>query len=187
MKKLLFIFSIMLLFAVSCEDDDTKVFKIDPDAKIYVKAETATKHATKSTLTPLEVVKQAQYLMGRNDSIAPDSPLTWTWVGKDTISEEPALLRWGTDIIYDMTGYGDYGIQYAFINSYDLVICIGNLLPTDTIAYIPNANMINAKALILEAYANQDTAAVYGVFKDAFRFIPITGAEWRTLKAQGLN
>lgn len=186
MKTIYYLLAALLLLG-ACEDDDEKSFKIDPDAKIYVKAETSTKYATKSTLTPLEVVKQAQFLMGHNDSIAGDSPLTWTWVGKDTISEEPALLRWGSDIIYDMTGYGDYGIQYAFINSYDLVICTGDLLPDDTIAYIPNSTMINAKALILEAYGNQDTSAVYSSFKDAFKFIPITGAEWRALKAQGLN
>lgn len=185
MKKIYLFMAMLVLVASACEEnEDTKVFKIDPNAKIYVKPST---NNAKSTLTPIEVVKQAQFLMGHNDSIAGDSPLTWTWVGKDTISEEPALLRWGSDIIYDMTGYGDYGIQYAFINSYDLVICTGDLLPDDTIAYIPNSTMINAKALILEAYGNQDTSAVYSSFKDAFKFIPITGAEWRALKAQGLN
>jgi len=197
MKKIVFLLTCILLAATACEknNEPDKVFRLDPDAKIFVKASTdqlkSLDKASPEHLTPLEVVKQATVLMGYNFDIAPQSPITWAWVGKDTVSAEPALLRWGTDVIYDTDGYGNYGLQTEFINSVDLVICSGGMvdgLPKyDTLAYIPNANMANAKEAILEALEARDTTSVYGIFKDAFKFIPITGAEWRTLRAQGLN
>lgn len=192
MKNLLFIFSLMLLMAACEKDEPKKIFRLDPDAKVYVKPDAGAAKIIDAKnvgehLTPLEVVKQATALRGWNYEIAAQSPITWTWVGKDTISETPALLRWGTDIIYDTDGYGHYGLQTEFINSIDLVICKGDYPNYDTIAYIQKANMIAAKTQILEALENKDTVAVYAIFKDSFKFIPITGAEWKQLKAQGLN
>ena len=189
MKNLLFIFSLMLLMAACEKDEPKKIFRLDPDAKVYVKAQINSKSA--DHLTPLEVVKKATVMNGFNLEVAGTSPITWTWVGKDTISAEPALLRWGTDIIYDTDGYGNYGLQREFIYAFDLVICSGAMVNGqpryDTLAYIPNANITAAREAILEALEAKDTVAVYGIFKDAFKFIPITGAEWRALKAQGLN
>ena len=174
----------------ACESDNSKPkFRLDPNAKVYVKAQISSKSA--DHLTPLEVVKKATVMNGFNLEVAGTSPITWTWVGKDTISAEPALLRWGTDIIYDTDGYGNYGLQREFIYAFDLVICSGAMVNGqpryDTLAYIPNSNITNARAAIIQAYESKDTSAVYDIFKNAFKFIPITGAEWRALKAQGLN
>lgn len=190
MKKL-FILSLIALLMSACDDsEDAKVFKIDPTAKVYVKGQASTSKSA-NHLTPLEVVKRATVMNGYNQEVAGTSYITWTWVGKDTLSPEPALLRWGRDIIYDTDGYGNYGLQNEFIYAYDLVICSGamvNGLPKyDTLAYIPNSNITNARAEIIQAYESKDTSAVYDIFKNAFKFIPITGAEWRALKAQGLN
>lgn len=181
----------MMLLFIACESDNSKPkFRLDPNAKVYVKGQvSASKDA--NHLTPLEVVKKATVMNGFNLEVAGTSPITWTWVGKDTISAEPALLRWGTDIIYDTDGYGNYGLQREFIYAFDLVICSGAMVNGqpryDTLAYIPNANITAAREAILEALEAKDTVAVYGIFKDAFKFTPITGAEWRALKAQGLN
>ena len=181
----------MMLLFIACESDNSKPkFRLDPNAKVYVKAQIDSKKSA-DHLTPLEVVKKATVMNGFNLEVAGTSPITWTWVGKDTISAEPALLRWGTDIIYDTDGYGNYGLQREFIYAYDLVICSGAMVNGqpryDTLAYIPNANITAAREAILEALEAKDTVAVYGIFKDAFKFTPITGAEWRALKAQGLN
>lgn len=191
MKKLIVV--LLAVIFVSCEkNDDPEVkFRIDPNAKVYVKASTGSSKtiSIKSTqhLAPIDVVKQATYLRGYNYEVAGTSHITWTWVGKDTISNPPALLRWANDIIHDTTGYGDFGIQKEFINSVDLVICRGTIPNYDTIAYIPNSNMSTAKDLIIKAFNDKDTAAVYRVFKDAFKFIPITGSEWRELKKNNAN
>jgi hypothetical protein len=192
MKQTLLLLSMFFLIA-SCNNNEEQheIFRLDPDAKVYVKpdlnaARTIGAKNVGEHLTPLEVVKQATFLNGYNYDIS-STPIIWTWVGKDTISETPALLRWGTDIIYDTDGYGHYGLQTEFINSVDLVICKGEFRLYDTIAYISNNNILTAKAAILEALAEKDTVAVYDIFKNAFKFIPITGAEWKALKAQGLN
>ena len=179
----------MMLLFIACESDNSKPkFRLDPNAKVYVKAQISSKSA--DHLTPLEVVKKATVLNFHNDLLS-SSYATATWVGKDTISAEPALLRWGKDIIYDTDGYGHYGLQTDFIYGYDMVICSGAMVNGqpryDTLAYIPNANITAAREAILEALEAKDTVAVYGIFKDAFKFTPITGAEWRALKAQGLN
>ena len=57
----------------------------------------------------------------------------------------------------------------------------------DTIGYIPNANFINAEIQIRQALADKDTASVYDLFQNAFKFFPITGTEWLELKKQNLN
>lgn len=57
----------------------------------------------------------------------------------------------------------------------------------DTIAYIPNKVGIKAEKNIKEAYANGDYITCYELFKKAYTFYPITGAEWRALKAQGVE
>lgn len=57
----------------------------------------------------------------------------------------------------------------------------------DTIAYIPNAVMREAEKNITEAYARGDYAACYKLFDTAITFFPITGAEWRALKEQGVE
>ena len=191
MRSITIIFLLALLMIACKKEDSAKEFRIDPNAKVYVKASTGISKAislnSAQHLTPLEVVKQATTLRGYNYAIATQSPITWTWVGMDTLSIPPALLRWGRDIIYDTTGYGDYGLQREFINSVDLVICKGTIPNYDTIAYIPNSNMATAKDLIIKAFSEKDTAAVYDVFKNAFKFIPITGLEWRDLKKNNAN
>jgi len=192
-KRFYFLILAISVMLVSCNrDDEPKTFRLDPNAKIYIKpSTTAAKafQAAKSTavhLTPLEVVKQADVLVFFNDLVS-DTRLMATFVGKDTISETPALLRWGTDIIHDTDGYGNYGLQKDFIYGYDMVICRGNFQKTDTIAYIPNSVVKNARDLILQALQDKDTAAVYGHFENAFRFIPITGPEYEILKNRGEN
>lgn len=196
MKQKLLLLSVLFIIA-SCNknEEQQEIFRLDPNAKVYVKPDVNSvkfDYAKSSVehLTPLEVVKQADVLNFYNNLIS-DTYCTATWVGKDTISETPALLRWGTDIIYDTDGYGHYGLQTDFIYGYDMVICreyrSNSITMYDTLAYIPNSVIINARNAIQEALESRDTAAVYGIFKDAFKFIPITGEEWRELKKQGLN
>lgn len=57
----------------------------------------------------------------------------------------------------------------------------------DTIAYIPNTILREAEKNIKEAYAQGDYETCYKLFDTALSFYPITGAEWRALKAQGIE
>lgn len=186
------IFAVLALMVVaSCsKEEKPKTFKINLNAKVYVKPSTGTKFVAVAnapeTLTPLEVVKRATVLQGYNTKVS-DSHLTWLWAGKDTISAEPALLRMAFDIIHETDGPGTYGLQTEFIETVDYVICSGKHPIYDTLAYIPNTNMANARTQIIAAFANNDTTAVYQIFQNAFKFVPITGSAYKELKRQGLQ
>lgn len=193
MKKLLFITAISLLF-FSCETntpDEPKSFRLSPDAKVYIKPVQSTSSysnafkapSNENHLTPFEIVKLGTTLRGYNDSIGIGS-IAWGFAGKDTISETPAFLRWGTDII-SLDGLDKPYLVPDFIYAYDCVIEIfRSNNDIDTIAYIPNEYMRAAEDSIKSALMAQDTVSVYTTFQNAFRFVPITGSEYRTLKSQ---
>ena len=66
----------------------------------------------------------------------------------------------------------------------------GGILPVttwDTIAYVPNAQMEAAEPLVRAAYARGDYDECYRILEKAYTFIPITGAQWRKLKAANKN
>lgn len=58
-------------------------------------------------------------------------------------------------------------------------------LESDTVAYIPNKVMSDNLKKIQELYDRQDFEACYQMFDTAYIFVPITGAEWLKLKAEG--
>lgn len=131
---------------------------------------------------------------------------------RDTTSENPALLMFGTDII------GTYGeFQKDFLYARDIVITavrykgrmttyndrmhydpnddFKNSLAAaiqregvvDTIAYLPTSVMREAQIKIEKAFNDSNYTEVYRLFNEAFRFKPITAKKWRELKAKGLN
>ena len=118
-----------------------------------------------------------------NDSTAGSSVVSTGWAEKDTISEIPAFIQWGVGILA-VDGFDNPIIVKDWIYAHDLVIVDKDL---DTIGYIPNENFINAELQIRRALADQDTASVYDIFQNAFKFFPITGTEWLELKKQNLN
>ena len=190
MKNLLYLFLILTL--ASCKVNEPKEpekFKIDLTAKVYIKADKSTLQKAPALytenserLTPLEVVKQAKmfmhYSVNRGESIVSSG-----WAEKDTISEIPAFIQWGVEILA-VDGFNNPIVVEDFITSYDLVIVDNDL---DTIGYIPNENFVNANLQIHQALADKDTASVYDLFQNAFKFYPITGSEWLELKKQNLN
>lgn len=192
MKKLLFLAILALAFA-ACEKteiENPKSFRLSPDAKIFIKP--ASKASSSKSfkapsntnhLSPIEIVKLGTTIRGYNDSIGVGS-IAWGFAGKDTISETPAFLRWGTDII-SLDGLDQPYLVPDFIYAYDCVIEIFHSnTDIDTIAYIPNEYMRAAEDSIKTALIAKDTVSVYSTFQNAFRFVPITGSEYRALKSQ---
>jgi hypothetical protein len=185
MRKLLLLLIIPLLFA--CEEDG---FKVKPGAQFRIEPVISSKQSAPAQeedtihLSHLEIVKQAvcivmyyfdtqteTYQVGRGG-----------FSSKDTVSAIPALLQ-NADQIIALDG----ALMEGYITAYDMVIERTLAVNTyDTIAYIPNAQMRASEILIREAYANKN-AAIYDLFNNAFKFIPITGAEWKELKAANLN
>jgi hypothetical protein len=159
-------------------------------------------------LSALEIVKQADGVWFWNEPIYGHQAVSRGFdnLQRDTLS--PALKMWGTDII---SQYGLYVPDFiegvdcildrilyvdpvtkdtASLNYYaDEPYAILSEVRTwmDTIAYIPNSVLRNAELQVKAAYANGDYTTVYKIFNEAFTFTPITGAEWRALKEQGLN
>ena len=57
----------------------------------------------------------------------------------------------------------------------------------DTIAYVPNAQLEAAEKLVRAAYERGEYDRCYQILEKAYTFIPITGAQWRKLKAENKN
>ncbi|MEG2122060.1 MAG: hypothetical protein RRZ64_08400, partial [Rikenellaceae bacterium] len=57
----------------------------------------------------------------------------------------------------------------------------------DTVAYIPNSVARECKAKILKALEVGNLEECYRIFREDYTYVPITGAELRRLKAEGLD
>ena len=57
----------------------------------------------------------------------------------------------------------------------------------DTVAYIPNSVVLEARAKITAAFNDGDFDTCYKLFDEAYVFLPTTGAKWRALKQTGIE
>lgn len=163
--------------------------RMDPNSKISiraadgvpVKAESNPKH-----LTALEIVEQTSEVYFWSVSVNPTEPTRRGFSDGQRDYVNARLLMHSSDVI-DSQGK----LTLAFIEGRDCMLVIKHFAPEnenyvslDTVAYIPNSTMRAAEKAIKEAYANKDYEACYALFDQAFRFTPITGEEWRELKAK---
>lgn len=163
---------IALVF-VSCDKDDDPIDKgqLDPNAMITLRPAAGVQlKASVSGLTALEIVEQtvnmkfkAQYL----DNVLQDEPK----IGVRTFAEAqrdlsiPALKMWGTDII------NQEGVFLKdFIYGTDVYLTDNN---NDTIGYVPQSVINNARSLIVAAYNDENYTEVYRLFDEVFTFLPI--------------
>lgn len=185
----------IMLAATGCDDKNKGNGRLDPSAMVslrYAKTAPQTSATTQESradghLTAREIVDQANDICFTNKRLYPDLDQTsrgFSDAQKDYVNER--LLMWGSDIINPETG----ALTSVFIGGEDMVLRRAVDIDkdiVDTIAYLSNATLRTAEAAILEAYAREDYTAVYKLFDEAFTFTPITGAEWRELKRQGIN
>lgn len=181
MKKILIIVLAFSLFSCNKEESSNK---LDPNAMISLRPEVGTKA---DYLPSLEIVKQAHQICFYNEEIGTND-LRRNFIPEHKDLVNVRLLMWGTDIIDQ---YGQYVTE--FINGRDFIINRLLNAPTDwpprydTIAYISNRVIQAARTQIKAAYDAGDYARCYDLFNSAFTFRPVTGEEWRELKANGLN
>lgn len=197
MKKLIIIALVAIAFA-SCEKDEQSAFKVKATDKISIKAAASVAKSPMQKvssvythLSALEIVKKTTEISlimhgGTYEGIK--GGRSFASEQRDTISATPKLLMWATDVISldGALGVGNGG----FIDATDVVFVHYNLsTPTlrDTIAYIPNSVLRAAEIGIKAAYEAKNIENCYTLFNEAYTFIPVTGAEWRTLKAAGQN
>ena len=220
MKKLIFLFAALALAA--CSSDEPAPInkgKLDPNAFVRIEAQKGVKsRSAESTddYTALDIAKYGATMAFYTEwegakHVKESQSQKGFMMQRDTTSENPALLMFGTDII------GTYGeFQKDFLYARDVVITAvryrGRLTTyndqhsydpndyphslaaaiqkegvVDTIAYLPTSIMREAQVKIEKAFADSNYTEVYRLFNEAFRFKPITAKKWRELKAKGLN
>lgn len=195
MKKLIIIALVAIAFA-SCEKDETKSFKINATDKISIKPSTSVAKypmqkvsSVYTHLSALDIVKQTteiSFVYGTTNLVAARS---FASEQRDITSETPKLLMWATDVI-SLDGKLQNDFESNFLQARDVVLVHydnSNVNLRDTIAYVKNSTLRDAEALIVSAYNDKNIDACYSAFNTAYTFIPVTGAEWRALKAQGLQ
>lgn len=176
MKNLLLLLSI-LFTAISCDPDnpDINKGKLDPNAMILLKpAESVQLRSNIEGLTALEIVEQAEGIKWQShwmdtgdENRYRDEAYKWArgFAENQRDLSIPALKMWGTDII-SQSGY----MVNDFIYGYSVFI---TKLNGDTIAYVPDSVINNARPLIEAAYADSNYTEVYRIFNEAFVFLPI--------------
>lgn len=118
---------------------------------------------------------------------------------KDTVNNIITLWKhYIVDELFDEMGEksGEYFLRLGFITAKDVVIT-GKFYRDknasyeryicDTLAYIPNSVLQAAYPPIKEAFDKGDYNTAFKLFQEAYQAIPITGEEWRELKAKGLQ
>lgn len=187
MKKLIYLF--LLVGLLACSSNDPKVFKLDSNAMVSIKPAVGAWNSNYARvksdiahLSALEIVEQATNLSAYNIPLSGNQAIGWGFAESQRDTITPALKMWGTGII---SQNGDYVPD--FIEANDCVIQrVISDYPNpmmDTIAYLPNSVLRAAEIQIKAAFASKDNATVYQIFNTAFTFTPITGSEWRALKA----
>lgn len=177
MKKIIllsFFFGLLL----SCDpkpEVETGKGQLDPNAKIVLRPDKSVQtRATIGGYTGLQVVQEAVNIYWRShwfDNRYYDSEKIIARTFIETLKDynKPALLMWGTDII---SQEGDF--TKDFIYGYDIVITD---VHNDTIAFVPDSVINNARPLVEAAYNDQNYTECYRLFNEAFTFLPFPAEE----------
>lgn len=190
MKKFILL-GIMAGALLACSKDDKGSSTLDPNAKLALNGATAVKsEANPEHLSIREIVERASAINFVTDQYG-ETGRGFADTQRDL--ENNRLLMYGSDIIEPHEG----GLNPFFIKAWDNVIVCRTYFPgqtdpvgrplsiLDTIAYLPNSEFKAAYEAVMKAYNAGDFKEVYRLFQNAYTFYPITGAEWRALKAQG--
>lgn len=172
MKNLVLIFSILFI-AISCDPDtpDVNKGKLDPNAMILIKpAKGVQLRSTVTGLTALEIVEQTMNMTFQThyfgNKYSEEVVIADRGFGDNQRDYDlPALMMFGTDIIQTDGSYQRdfiYGTDFYLVNS-----------ELDTIGYIPQSVIDNARILIEDAYSDSNYTEVYHLFNEAFTFLPI--------------
>ncbi len=172
MKKIVLLLTVMIAM-VACEDKVKEIDKgkLDPDATILIRpGKGVNTRALVSDLTAQQIVEntinikfQTQYFSNNFSEMPVSAGRGFAQTQRDL--SIPALKMWGTDIIAQDGSY-----MREFIYATEVYLTDNN---NDTIAYIPQSVIDNARTLIEAAYQDQNYTEVYRVFDEAFTFLPI--------------
>lgn len=168
MKKILLLILAITAIVVGCDKKEHPL-KLRHDATILIKPGTQTR-AHISGKTALEIVQETANMRvstHRYGNHVYEEVLTGSYgfAERQRDFDTPALKMLPDDII---SQYGELVLE--FIDSFDIFLTDNN---NDTIGYIPNQVMIDAKTAILDAYDREDYDEVYRQFENAYKFYPM--------------
>lgn len=201
MKKLLTLL-ILSSFLFSCKDDDENILDIHTPLAINGQVQTKSTDAE-----VLHVVKNASTMINNDDTERSlgygENYLYENGITRDIENrrllfagghvikpnvEGPRLGLFITDtrdVIF--TSYLDAEGNTIDPSTVSIDNIIGLQKGRDTIAYIPNKILKAAQEAIIIAFEAEDYETCYALFDSAIVFVPITGAEYRKLKADGVE
>lgn len=206
MKQLIF----MLLALVALTSCKKEVPNLDPYARLALNASTVAPKATPAAPYSMETVVRYAFetMFWYDDSAYPDRPARQA-IPEHDLTNLKFWIGEAQSVIYvDKSGTPQLG-WLANSNLRDLVVVAiyGEKDPTswidaykyfdlterpdspkykhyDTIGYVPNRVIKAAEAEIHKAFNAGDYEKCTQLFETAYVFQPITGAEWRALKAK---
>ena len=209
MKKLFLLFAAMTALFISCSKDDNKS-SYDPFRPVPIRAAAGTRaYIQGNLLSGKQVVQQTWGMKGKYPDGTPTQGggKTFTEVMRDTINPALKLLMQDVigkspdkqslvldgffltlrDVVFtrDLHIEGKDTVFCGYYDDYSGPILKPNII--DTIAYVPNAQLIAAEPLVRAAFERGDYDECYRILEKAYSFIPITGAQWRKLKAENKN
>lgn len=173
MKKTLFLLLLAILAGCGKKDIPNVKGKLDPNAMITIKPAKGVKlRSTVTGLTALEIVQQARSTKYQSryfdDMDVGEMRNVARGFNEETMKDfnTPALKMLGIDVI---NAQGEY--IRDFTHATDVFITTES---GDTIAYVPDAIIRNARVNIEAAYADENYNEVYRLFNEAFTFLPIS-------------
>ncbi len=209
MKKLfLLMFAATTALFISCSQDDNKS-SYDPFRPVPIRAAAGTRaYIQGNLLSGKQVVQQTWGMKGMYpDGTATQGAKPFTDTMRDTIN--PALKLLMQDVIGKSPDKQSLVLDGFFLTLRDVVFTRGLHIEgkdttfcgyaddysgvlkyahvMDTIAYVPNAQLIAAEPLVRAAFERGDYDECYRILEKAYSFIPITGGKWRKLKAENKN
>lgn len=202
MKNLLIILSLIIL-AVSCNDKETPNI-LDPTTQITLNAATSKVIPPSAPYSIDTIVRYAMIWSFRSQLSEKPSE---GGISTESRDFEAKTLKIGIAeqvVFIDKKGDPQLGLLMT-AGLYDVVLGVKHLeskpghwfdilhpsfdysQEKDTLGYIPNAVVRKAEADIKAAFNAKDYDECMRLFREAYVFIPITGPEWRELKAKGEN
>lgn len=188
--KNLFIILLAAIAVVGCKKDKNNGM-LDPNAKIAINPAPGIKSRTDNPnhLSAKEIVEQATIMSWWNYKITGTNSIERGFNDAQRDVANCRLYMASTDVVDELGR-----LTLEFIEGEDYILeawynweASNPNFYKDTIAYIPNVVIRAAETKIKAAYAAKDYAQCYKLMDEAFTYTPITGAEWRALKAEGKN
>lgn len=183
MRKFLLMLFCVCVWFTSCNDDDSN--KFDCNHRLYINGvNKANKAVRYENLSVEEIVRiDSVILYSTYNGVMLNENFEFALGNIDTLNNRFAMqagyINNGTydNIFFSQRNYYLMRFVYGENNEY---------LGTDTLAYVPNKQITDAKAKIDSLFPLEKWSEIYDIFNNAFTFIPCTGAELRELEKQGL-